>query len=146
MIVWDAEYTFGGGANGRMDVNTVVRVHSPHDSITRILEKPFIGYCGYKHQFVNRAHEYLGVENQYDKPGSEIGQLSKERVKAEIIKQADIVRPFIQMETDRWAPDLPGVAMFEQNIADMLTFVDVREEVILHHLDILRYQTFTECR
>jgi hypothetical protein len=146
MMVWDAENTFGGGAKGKMDLNTLVRVHSPHDSITRVLEKPFIGFCGYKHQFVDRAREYLGVENKHGKPESEIGQLSKARVKAEIIKQADIVRPFIQLETDRWAPDLPGVAMFEQNIANMLTFVDVREEVILHHLDILRYQTFTECK
>jgi hypothetical protein len=145
MIVWDAENTFGGGVHGQMDVNTIVRVHSPHDSITRILEKPFIGFCGYKHKFVDRAREYLGVENKQGKPESEIGQLSKERVKAEINKQAAIVRPFIQLETERWTPDLPGVAMFEQNIADMLTFVDVREEVILHHLDILRYQTFTEC-
>jgi hypothetical protein len=146
MIVWDAENTFGGGADGKMDVNTVVRVYSPHDSITRILEKPFIGFCGYKHKFVDRAREYLGVENKYGKPESEIGQLSKERVKAEITKQANIVRPFIQMETERWAPDLSGVAIWEQNIADMLKFVDVREEVILHHLDILRYQTFTECK
>ena len=146
MIVWDAENTFGGGVHGKMDVNAVVRVHSPHDSITRILEKPFIGFCGYKHKFVDRAREYLGVENKHGKPASEIGFLSKERVKAEIIKQAEIVRPFIQMETDRWAPDLPGVAMFEHNIADMLTFADVREDVILHHLDILRYQTFTECK
>jgi hypothetical protein len=146
MIVWDAEYTFGGGLDGKMDENTIVRVHSPHDSITRILEKPFIGFCGYKHKFVDRAREYLGVENKHGKPESEIGQLSKERVKAEIMKQANIVRPFIQMETDRWAPDLPGVAMWERNIADMLKFVDVREEVILHHLDLLRYQTFTECK
>ncbi|MCG3208996.1 MAG: hypothetical protein FOGNACKC_02609 [Anaerolineae bacterium] len=146
MMVWDAEDTFGGGVDGRMDIDTIPRVYSPHDSITRILEKPFIGYCGYKHKFVDRAREYLGVENKYGKPDSEIGQLSKARVKAEINKQASIVRPFIQMETDRWAPDLPGVAIFEQNIANMLTFVDVRQDVILHHLDILRYQTFTECK
>lgn len=146
MIVWDAENTFGGGMDGKKDVNTIVKIHSPHDSITRILEKPFIGFCGYKHQFVDRAREYVGVENKYGKPESEIGQLSKERVKAEITKQANIVRPFIQMETDRWAPDLPGVAIWEKNIADMLKFVDVREEVILHHLDILRYQTFTDCK
>ncbi len=146
MMVWDAEDTFGVGAYGKMDMNTIVRVHSPHDSITRILEKPFIGFCGLKHQFVDRAREYLGVENKYGKPETEVGQLSKERVKAEIIKQADIVRPFIPLETQRWAPDLPGPAIFEQNVANMLTFVDVREEVILNHLDILRYQTFTECR
>lgn len=146
MIVWDAEYTFGSGADGRTDDNIIVKVYSPHDSITRILEKPFIGFCGYKHKFVERAREYLGVENKYGKPESEIGQLSKERVKAEIIRQADMVRPFIQLEVDRWTPGLPGVAMFEQNITNMLTFADVREEVILHHLDILRYQTFTECK
>jgi hypothetical protein len=146
MMIWDTEDSFGSGEGGRTDINTVVRVHSPHDSITRILEKPFIGNCGMKHRFVDRAREYLGVENKYGKADSEIGQLSKERVKAEIIEQADIVRPFIQMETERWAPDLPGVAIFEQNIANALKFVDEREEVILHHLDILRYQTFTECK
>lgn len=81
--------------------------YSPHDSITHILEKPFICFCGYKHQFVDRAREYLGVENKVGKPASEIGQLSKERVKAEINRQAVIVWPFIQIETDRWAPDAP---------------------------------------
>jgi hypothetical protein len=146
MIVWDAENTFGGGVDGKMDVNALERVYSPHDSITRILEKPFIGFCGYKHKFVDRAREYLGVENKYGKPESEIGQLSKEKVRAEIIKQANIVRPFIRMEAQRWAPDIDGVGIFERNITDMLKFVDVREEVILHHLDILRYQTFTECK
>jgi len=146
MIVWNAENTFGGGVHSQMDVNAVVRVHSPYDSITRILEKPFIGFCGYKHKFVDRAREYLGVENKHGKPESEIGQLSKERVKAEINRQADIVRPYIQMETDRWVTDLPGPAMFEKNIADMLAFVDVREDVVLQHLDILRYQTFTDCK
>ncbi len=146
MMVWDAEDAFGSGASGRNDLNTIVRVHSPHDSITRILEKPFISYCGQKHKFVNRAREYLGVENKYGKPETEIGQLSKERVKAEITLQANIVRPFIQMETNRWAPDLPGVAIFEKNIQNALEFVNVREEVILHHLDVLRYQTFTECK
>lgn len=146
MMVWDAEYTFGNGAEGRLDENIIQKVYSPHDSITRILEKPFIGFCGFKHRFVDRAREYLGVENKYGKPASEIGQLSKERVRAEIIKQAEIVRPFIQMETDRWAPDVAGVDIFERNVAAMLTFVDIRQDIILHHLDILRYQTFTECR
>ena len=146
MMVWDAEDSFGAGNDGRADIDTIVRVYSPHDSITRILEKPFIGNCGMKHRFVNRAREYLGVENLQNKPESEVGQLSKEHVKAEIMTQADIIRPFIQMETDRWAPDLPGVAIFEKNIAGMLNFVDIRQDVILHHLDILRYQTFTECK
>jgi hypothetical protein len=146
MMVWDTEDSFGSGEGGRTDINTIVRVHSPHDSITRILEKPFIANCGMKHRFVNRAREYLGVENLHGKPETEVGQLSKERVKAEIVKQADIVRPFIQMETNRWAPDLPGPQIFEQNIANALNFVEVREEVVLHHLDVLRYQTFTECK
>jgi hypothetical protein len=146
MMVWDAEDTFGSGEGGRNDLNTLVRAYSPHDSITRILEKPFIGNCGFKHKFVNRAREYLGVENKYGKPPTEVGQLSKERVKAEILTQAALVRPFIQMETQRWAPDLPGLQIFDQNIVNMLNFVDVREEVILHHLDELRYQTFTECK
>jgi hypothetical protein len=146
MMIWDAEDSFGSGEGNRYDLNTIVRVHSPHDSITRILEKPFIGFCGMKHRFVDRAREYLGVENKYNKPETEIGQLTKERVEAEINKQADIVRPFIPMETARWAPDLPGPQIFEQNIAASLEFVEAREDIILHHLDILRYQTFTECK
>jgi hypothetical protein len=85
MIVWDAEASFGGGADGRTDINTLVNVYSPHDSITRILEKPFIRSCALKHQFVNRAREYLGVENKYNKPPDQVGQLSKENVKAEIM-------------------------------------------------------------
>jgi hypothetical protein len=49
------------------------------------------------------------------------------------------------MEARCWAPDL-SLALFEQNIQNSLTFVDQREEVILHHLDLLRYQTFTGCQ
>ena len=49
-------------------------------------------------------------------------------------------------EAARWAPDLPGLQIFDQNIQNALKFADEREEVILHHLDILRYQTFTECK
>jgi hypothetical protein len=146
MMVWDTEDSFGSGEDNRVDINTVVRVYSPHDSITRILEKPFIGYCGMKHEFVTRAREYLGVENKFGKPPTEVGQLSKERVKAEIMTQAEIVRPFMPLEAERWAPDLPGLQIFDQNVQNMLHFADVREEVILHHLDELRYQTFTECK
>lgn len=41
MMVWDAEDSFGTTGSGfKYDLNTVVNVHSPHDSITRILEKP----------------------------------------------------------------------------------------------------------
>lgn len=146
MMVWDAEAAFGGGADHRTDINTLVNVYSPHDSITRILEKPFIRSCYLKHDFVNRAREYLGVENSKNKPPEQIGQLSKENIKAEIMAQAAIVRPFIGLETQRWAPDLPGEQLFENNIQQMLRFVDEREAVILGHLDNLRYQTFTECQ
>jgi len=146
MMIWDAEYSFGSGSGGyAADRNTLQRVYGPHDSITRILEKPFIGNCALKHRFVNRAREYLGVENLHGKPETEVGQLAKERVKAEIIKQAEIVRPYMQMEIDRWAPTMT-IDIFEQNIQNTLNFVDIRQDVILHHLDILRYQTFTECR
>lgn len=145
MMVWDAEDSFGGGEGWQPDLNTLVKVYSPHDSITRILEKPFIGNCALKHRFVQRAREYLGVENVNGRPANEVGQLSKDQVKAEILTQAAIVRPFIQLEAERWAPDL-NVAVFDHSIQEMLHFVDVREEVILHHLDILRYQTFTECK
>ncbi len=146
MMVWDAEDSFGtiGGAF-KPDENTVVRVHSPHDSITRILEKPFIRSCGLKHEFAQRSLELLGVENPYGKPPEQIGQLSKERVRAEIIKNYETIRPFMPMEIQRWAPDL-NMDLFERNIQNMLLFVDQREEVIIHHLDILRYQTFTECQ
>lgn len=146
LIVWDAEYNFGGGSKGyKTDINTLEKVYSPHDSISRILEKPFIANCGFKVRFWQRAREYLGVENPNNRPPNEVGQLSKERVKAEILKQVAIVRPFIDMEAQRWAPDM-NVQVFDQNIANALKFVDEREAVILHHLDILRYQTFTECK
>jgi hypothetical protein len=146
MMVWDTEDSFGGGEDGRVDINTIERTYSPHDSITRILEKPFIHNCGLKVQFWQRGREYLGVDNPNNKPATEVGQLSKERVKAEIIKQADLVRPFIPMEAQRWAPDLDGLAIFENNIQQMLAFVEVREEIVLHHLDVMRYQTFTTCK
>jgi hypothetical protein len=147
MIVWDAEYSFGSGSEGfRTDINTLERVHSPHDSVTRLLEKPFHN-CGFKVRFVERAREYLGLENLHNRPPNEVGQLSKERVKTEILNQAAIVRPFIQMEADRWAPGLGmGVELFDRNIANALKFVDDREAAIVHHLDILRYQSFKDCR
>lgn len=146
MMVWDTEDSFGGGEGGRVDLNTIERTYSPHDSITRILEKPFIHNCGLKVQFWQRGREYLGVDNPNNKPETEVGQLTKDRVKAEITKQADIVRPFIPMEAQRWAPDLDGLAIFESNIQQMLAFVDVREEIVLHHLDVMRYQSFTSCK
>jgi hypothetical protein len=148
MMVWDAEYAFGGGSQGfKTDTNTLIKVYSPHDSITRILEKPFIHNCGLKHRFVNRAREYLGVENLEGKPADQVGQLAQERVRAEILEQAAIVRPFIQMEAERWVPGTGmGLAVFDQNVDNLLRFVDEREEVILHHLDELRYQTFTDCK
>jgi hypothetical protein len=100
-----------------------------------------------KHRFVNRAREYLGVENPENKPADQVGQLTKERVRAEVLKQAAIVRPFIQMEADRWVPGSGlGAAVWEQNINNVLRFVEEREDVVLHHLDELRYQTFTDCK
>jgi hypothetical protein len=146
MMVWDTEDSFGGGEDNRVDMNTLERVYSPHDSITRILEKAFIGSCYLKNDFVQRAREYLGLENLNNRPANEVGQLSKERVKAEITRQADTVRPFIGLETQRWAPDLPGLDIFNQNIERSLHFADVREEVILEHLRILKDQTFTQCQ
>ncbi len=148
MIVWDAEYALGGGSQGfKTDMNTLIKVYSPHDSITRILEKPFIHNCGLKVRFVERAREYLGVENLEGKPADQVGQLSKERVRAEVLRQAAMVRPFIQMEAERWVPGTGmGLELWEHNIDNVLTFVDERQEVILGHLDELRYQTFTDCR
>jgi hypothetical protein len=146
-MVWDAEYALGGGSDGfKTDTNTLVKVYSPHDSITRILEKPFIHDCGLKHRFVNRAREYLGVENLEGKPAAQVGQLAKERVRAEVLRQAATVRPFIQMEAERWVPGRGmGVELFDRNIDNVLRFVEERQDVILHHLDELRYQTFTSC-
>jgi hypothetical protein len=96
---------------------------------------------------VNRAREYLGIENTQGKPADQVGQLSKDRVRAEVLKQAEIVRPFIQMEADRWVPGTGmGLDLWEHNIDNVLKFVDVRHEVVEDHLDNLRYQTFTECQ
>lgn len=147
LLVWDAETTFGSGSNEgfKTDVNTLTKIYSPHDSITRILEKPFIHSCDLKFRFVQRAREYLGVENLNNRPEHEVGQLSKERVKAEILNQAAIIRPFIQMEANRWAPFM-NTEIFDQNIQNTLRFVDERQDIILHHLDILKYETFTQCR
>jgi hypothetical protein len=148
MMVWDAEYALGGGSKGfKTDINTVTKIYSPHDSITRILEKPFIHNCGLKHRFVNRSREYMGIENLQGKPADQVGQLTTERVRAEVVKQAAIVRPFIQMEADRWVPGTGmGADVWEHNIANVMTFVEGRHEVVEHHLDELRYQTFTECK
>jgi hypothetical protein len=146
LMVWDNEDSFGGGEGNRIDLNVLERTYGPHDSITRILEKAFIGSCYLKNDYVQRAKEYLGVENPSNKPADQIGQLSKERVKAEIMRQADIVRPFIPLETQRWAPDLPGPQIFEQNVGVMLQLAETREQVILEHLRILKDQTFTQCK
>ncbi len=146
MIVWDAEMTLGNVDGGfKNDINTLERAYSPHDSITRILEKSFIGSCYMKVRFWERAREYLGVENTHNRPPNEVGQLSKERVKAEILNQAAIVRPFIDMEAQRWAPDM-GVANFDHSVEQALKFADERQEVILHHLDVMRNQLFTSCK
>lgn len=146
MIVWDAEMALGSVDGGfKNDLNTLERAYSPHDSITRILEKSFIGSCYMKVRFWERAREYLGVENTHNRPANEVGQLSKERVKAEILKQAEIVRPFIDMEAQRWAPDM-GVANFDNSVQQALTFADERQDVILHHLDIMRNEMFTTCK
>lgn len=59
--------------------------------------------------------------------------LSKDQIKAEILNQAAIVRPFIQMEIDRWASDL-SLDLFDQNIQDALRLVDQQEEITLPHL------------
>jgi hypothetical protein len=146
MMVWDAETTLGSADGGfKNDINTLERAYSPHDSITRILEKPFIQNCWLKVQFWQRAREYLGVENSTNRPSNEVGQLSKERVKAEILKQAEIVRPFINLEAARWAPDM-SVANFDHSVQQALNFADERQDIILNHLDNLRNQTFTQCQ
>lgn len=69
------------------------------------------------------------------------GPLSKDQVKAEILNQAAIVRPFIQMEIDRWASGL-SLDLFDQNIQEALRLVDQQEEVTLPHLA----QILTNCQ
>jgi hypothetical protein len=76
-----------------------------------------------KHHFVSRACEFLGIEALCGKPEGEAGQFSKERVKAEILRQAAIVRPFVPREADRWATDL-SLKHFDQQIQAALTLVD----------------------
>jgi hypothetical protein len=145
MMVWDAAYSFGSGRGGfKTDVDTLSQLYSSPESMMRLLAEPFSDNCELKDRFVERAREYLGVENRYDKPKTEVGELSKERVKAEILKQAALVRPFVALEAARWAPEM-NLASFDQSVQNALTFVDEREEVILQHLDILKYQAFINC-
>lgn len=92
-----------------------------------------------KHYFVSQACEFLGVETLCGKPEIEVGQLSKERVNTEILRQAAIVRPFVPMEADRWATGL-SLERFDQQIQAALTLVDACEDVVLN------YQAATDCQ
>jgi hypothetical protein len=49
------------------------------------------------------------------------------------------------MESQRWAPDM-GVANFDHSVQQALKFADERQEVILHHLDVMRNELFTTCK
>jgi hypothetical protein len=51
------------------------------------------------------------------------------------------------MEADRWVPGSGmGADLWEANMANVMRFVDERHDVFEHHLDELRYQTFTDCK
>jgi hypothetical protein len=146
LLIEETEGSFGSGSDGfKTDLNPLEPVFNSNEGMTRLLAKPFKDNCELKGRFEQRAREYLGVENPAGKPERELGQLSKERVKAEILKQAAGVRPFMPMEINRWAGNL-SLDIFDQNIQNALIFIDQREEVILHHLDMLRSQISTDCR
>ena len=92
-----------------------------------------------KHRFVSQACEFLGVETLCVKPEIEVGQLSKEGVKAEILKQAALVRPFVEMEAERWPSNL-SLELFEQQRREALTILDAHDD------GVLDLQPFTACR
>lgn len=146
VLLEETEDSFGSSSDGfRTDLNTLEQIFSSNEGMTGIFATSIKDNCQLKRHFDQRVREYLGVENPFGKPESEIGQFSKERVKAEILKQAAEVRPYIPMEIERWAGDL-SLDMFDQNIQNALLFVDQREAVILHHLDGLKSQTSTNCQ
>jgi len=145
MMVWDAEFSFGNGRGGlKTNVDTLSQLYTSPDSTIRLLAEPFSANCKLTDRFVQRAREYLGVESLQDKSKAEGGQLSKERVTAEILKQAAMVRPFVRQEAERWAPAM-NLTSFDQSIQNALTFVEEREEMMLQYLDILKYQAFNNC-
>jgi hypothetical protein len=112
--------------------------------MTRLLAKPFKDNCELKGRFEQRAREYLGVENPAGKPEREIGQLSKERVKTGILRQA--AGEAVYTNGNRSLGRRSELDIFGQNIQNALQFVDQREEVILHQLDRLRSQISTDCQ
>lgn len=66
--------------------------------------------------------KYWGMYNLVEEggnPKTEVGQLSRERVKTEILSQAGLVRPFVEMEADRWPAEL-SLTLFEQQIREAL--------------------------
>jgi hypothetical protein len=86
--------------------------------------------------------EYWGLYSLVKQDGelaTGLGQFSRERVKAEILRQAAIVRPYVPLEADRWASGL-SPERFDQQIQEALTLVDEREDVALN------CQTFTDFR
>ncbi len=95
--------------------------------------------------------QYWGLYNltgQIDRdcpPEIEAGQLLKEQVQAEILTQADIVRPYIQMEVERWAPQV-SVELFNQDIQNMLKLADQQDAEDLVSLNFLQKQSLTSCQ
>lgn len=145
VLVRNTGHSFGSGAAFTSAANTFSPLCSPSQGFTRLLSKSFSSGCDLKGDFAGQAREYLGRENLNGGPENQPGPLAKDRVRAELLRQAELVRPFIQLEIDRWLPGL-SPDTFDQNIQNALTFIDEREDVLLRQLDNFRYQTFTGCK
>lgn len=145
VLIRNTGHSFGSGAAFTSAANTFSPLCSPNQSFTRLLFKSFSSNCDLQDHFAGRAREYLGLENFNSGPENETGQLAKDRVRAELLKQAELVRPFIQLEIDRWLPGL-SPDTFDQNIQNALNFVDEREDVLLRQLDNLGDPDFSGCR
>lgn len=132
VTVGDTVYSFGSARGGfKTNLDTLSRFYTPTGDLSRLLAKPLHDNCEFNHRFVGRARDYLGVNN-----ASGTAPLSKERVKAAILEQAAIVRPFVPLEAGRWNPEM-SLEAFDRGIQNALTFVDRREGVVLNQLDML---------
>lgn len=145
VMVGHVEDSLGSSREGfQTNGDTLAGISSPDASVSRILGALLQDNCELRDRFRDQAREYLGVADPAGNPDSETGPLSKERVRAEILNQAAIVRPFIQLDIERWTPEL-SVEIFDQNIQNALTSVDEREAVMLQSLEKLSYGSPGNC-